>query len=105
MSFFNRKVGLAVSDPPDGVAGAKRARVSGMPNFLRTDLDHTARTFLGYVDDAKRREKVDTWMMSRPDTINWQAEIDEAHSHHQEVRFGSEELEQVRLLIGEHLAG
>jgi hypothetical protein len=73
-----------------------------MPNFLRTDLDHAARTFLGYADDNERREKVDAWM-SKPDTINWQAEIDEAHSQGQEVRFGSEELEQVRLLLGEHL--
>jgi len=69
---------------------------------LRTDLDHTAHTFLGYTDDAKRREKVDAWM-STPKAINWQAEIDEAHLHGQEVHFGSEQLEQVRLLLGEHL--
>jgi hypothetical protein len=74
-----------------------------MPNLvLRTDLDHTARTFLGYTDDAKRREKVNAWM-SKPDKINWQAEIHEAHLHGQDVRFGSEQLEQVRLLLGEHL--
>jgi hypothetical protein len=69
---------------------------------LRTDLDHTAHTFLGYTDDAKRREKVDAWM-SKPEEINWQAEIEEAHLHGQEVRFGSEQLEQVRLLLAEHL--
>jgi hypothetical protein len=69
---------------------------------LRTDLDHTAHTFLGYTDDAKRRERVDAWM-SGPDAIDWQAEIDQAHLHGQEVRFGSEQLEQVRLLLGEHL--
>jgi hypothetical protein len=75
-----------------------------MPNaVLRTDLDHTAHTFLGYSDDAKRREKVDAWM-SRPYAINWQAEIDEAHLHGQEVRFGTEQLEQLRLLLDEHRA-
>jgi hypothetical protein len=74
-----------------------------MPNAaLRTDLDHTAHTFLGYTDDAKRRAKVDAWM-STPKAINWQAEIDEAQVHGQEVHFGSEQLEQVRLLLGEHL--
>ena len=77
--------------------------MDGMSNaVLRTDLDHTAQTFLGYTDDALRRERVDTWM-SRPDAINWQAEINQAHLQGQEVRFGSEQLEQVRLLLGEHI--
>jgi hypothetical protein len=77
-------------------------RVAGMSNaVLRTDLDHTARTFLGYTDDAERHERVDAWM-SRPDAINWPAEIDKAHRRGQEVRFGSEQLEQVRLLLVEH---
>ena len=71
-------------------------------DVLRTDLDHTAQTFLGYSDDAKRRQKVDGWMR-KPDAIDWQAEIDEARSQGQEVRFGQEEAEQVRLLLGEHL--
>jgi hypothetical protein len=70
-------------------------------DVLRTDLDHAAHTFLGYTDDANRREKVDAWM-STPEAINWQAEIDEAHLRGQEVHFGSEQLEQVRLLLGEH---
>jgi hypothetical protein len=68
---------------------------------LRTDLDHTAHTFLGYTDDARRHAKVEAWM-SKPEAIDWQAEIDEAHLHGQEVRFGSEQFEQVRLLLGEH---
>jgi hypothetical protein len=68
---------------------------------LRTDLDHTAHTFLGYTDDAKRRAKVDAWM-SGPEAIDWQAEIDEAQLHGQDVRFDSEQFEQVRLLLGEH---
>jgi hypothetical protein len=79
--------------------------MGGMSNaVLRTDLDHTAHTFLGYTDDAKRRERVDIWM-SRPDAINWQAEIDQAHLQGQEVRFDGEQLEQVRLLLGEHSPG
>jgi hypothetical protein len=69
---------------------------------LHTDLDHTAQTYLGYSDDAKRRQKVDGWMRN-PDAIDWQAEIDEARRHGQEVRFGREEAEQVRLLLAEHL--
>jgi hypothetical protein len=73
-----------------------------MSNALRTDLDHTARTFLGYTDATKRLERVEAWMTS-PDAINWQAEIDEAQLDGQEVRFGSEQLEQVRLLLAEHL--
>ena len=77
--------------------------MGGMSNaVLRTDLDHTAQTFLGYTDDARRRKRVDTWM-SRLDAINWQAEINQAHLQGQEVRFGSEQLEQVRLLLGEHI--
>ena len=77
--------------------------MDGMSNaVLRTDLDHTAQTFLGYTDDAQRRERVDTWM-SRLDAINWQAEIDQAHLQGQDVRFGREQLEQVRLLLGEHI--
>jgi hypothetical protein len=83
-------------------AGPMSGRVAGMSNaVLRTDLDHTARTFLGYTDDAERLERVDAWM-SRPDAINWPAEIDKAHLRGQEVRFGSEQLEQVRLLLVEH---
>ena len=79
------------------------ASVVGMSNAaLRTDLDHTARTFLGYTDDSERLARVDAWM-SRPDAINWPAEIDKAHLRGQEVRFGSEQLDQVRLLLGEHL--
>lgn len=69
---------------------------------LRTDLDHTAYTFLGYSDDAKRRKKVDAWML-KPDAIDWQAEIDSARREGQAVRFGQDEAEQVRLLLAEHL--
>jgi hypothetical protein len=83
------------------VIGGCRSRVCGVTNLLRTDLDHTAHTFLGYTDGAKRHAKVDVWM-STPDAIDWQAEIDEAHLLGQEVRFGSEQFEQVRLLLSEH---
>ena len=119
-----RKVGQLTSDKGDVLPGChleskskaawakvsritrrapRPARVGRMSNaVLRTDLDHTAHTFLGYTDDAKRREKVDAWM-STPKAINWQAEIDEAQLQGQEVHFGSEQFEQVRLLLGEHL--
>jgi hypothetical protein len=70
---------------------------------LRTDLDHTAHNFFGYSDDTKRREKVDAWLR-KPGAIDWQAEIDEARRGGQEVRFGQEEAEQVRLLLAEHLS-
>jgi len=66
---------------------------------LRTDLDHTAYTFLGYSDDAKRRQKVDGWVR-KPDAIDWQAEIDGARRQGQEARFAKREAEQVRLLLG-----
>ena len=80
----------------------ENASKAELHSVLRTDLDHTAQTFLGYSDDAKRRQRVDGWMR-KPDAIDWQAEIDEARSQGQEVRFGQEEAEQVRLLLGEHL--
>jgi hypothetical protein len=55
---------------------------------LRTDLEHCSH-FLGYSDDAKRRRKVDAWMR-KPDAIDWQAEIDQARRHGQELRLGQE---------------
>lgn len=70
---------------------------------LRTDLDHTAYTFLGYSDDAKRRERVDAWMR-KPDAIDWQTEIERARRDGQAVRFGQDEFDQVRLLLAEHVA-
>ena len=80
---------------------AKKAELHGVLR-LRTDLDHTAYTFLGYSDEAKRREKVDAWMR-KPDAIDWPAEIDSARREGQAVRFGHAEAQQVRLLLAEHL--
>ena len=80
---------------------AKKAELHAVLR-LRTDLDHTAYTFLGYSDDAKRREKVDAWMR-KPDAIDWLAEIDSARREGQAVRFGQDEVKQVRLLLAEHL--
>jgi hypothetical protein len=91
---------LNADEVADG--GQENTSKAELHSVLRTDLDHTAHTFLGYSDDAKRRRKVDGWMR-KPDAIDWQAEIDEARRHGQEVRFGQEEAEQVRLLLGEHL--
>jgi hypothetical protein len=79
---------------------AKKAQLHGVLR-LRTDLDHTAYTFLGYSDDAKRREKVDAWMR-KPEAIDWPAEIDSARREGQAVRFGQDEAKQVRLLLAEH---
>lgn len=80
---------------------AKKAALHAMLR-LRTDLDHTAYTFLGYSNDAKRREKVDAWMR-KPDAIDWQAEIEKARRDGQAVRFGQDEVDQVRLLLAEHV--
>lgn len=81
--------------------GAKKAELHGLLR-LRSDLDHTAYTFLGYSDDAKRREKVDAWMR-KPDAIDWPAEIDSARREGRAVRLGEAEAQQVRLLLAEHL--